>query len=66
MINLLTALLKEYTDVRQEQVDKDLFEKIWVYCFAWGVGGLFEMEDRLKLHKEILEKIGAPVPSIPA
>ena len=61
MINLATACYAEYSD-RLEQVDRELFEKIWVYAFAWGIGGLFEVEERCKLHKEILEKIGAPVP----
>jgi hypothetical protein len=65
MVNLLTACLQEYTDVRQEVVTKDTFEKIWVYCYAWAIAGLFEAEDRLKFHTEVLEKkLKAPLPPI--
>ena len=62
MLNLLSACTAEYSETRQEQVDRDLFERIWVYCFAWGIGGLFGPEDRAKFHKDVLEKMGAPVP----
>ena len=64
MLNLLSACTAEYSETRQEQVDRDLFEKLWVYCFAWGIGGLFAQEDRAKFHKDVLEKMGAPVPQI--
>ena len=64
MLSLLTAITAEYSDVRQEVVDRELFEKLWVYCFAWGIGGLFGPEDRGKFHRDILEKINAPVPQI--
>jgi len=30
------------------------------------MGGLFETDDRVKFHKEILEKSGAPIPQISA
>lgn len=36
---------------------------MFVYCFAWSMGGLFESEEREKLHK-LLETIGAPLPNI--
>ena len=64
MLNLLTACLDDY-QTTQEQIEFDVFEKLWVYAFAWGVGGLFETEERQKFHKEILEKVGAPLPQIP-
>jgi dynein heavy chain len=67
MINLLTACFQEYSDVRQEVVGRDTFEKIWVYCYAWSIAGLFEAEDRLKFHTEVLEKmLKAPLPPIAA
>ena len=65
MLNLLTAILEDYQNA-QEQVEFDLFEKLWTYAFAWGIGGLFEVEERIKFHKEILEKVGAPLPQISA
>jgi hypothetical protein len=39
---------------------------LWLYCFAWACGGLYEADDRMKFHKEVLEKIGAPLPPITA
>jgi len=67
MINLLTACYQEYSDDRQEVVGRDTFEKIWVYCYAWAIAGLFEAEDRLKFHTEVLEKmLKAPLPQIAA
>lgn len=65
MINLLTACLKEYTAAGQ-QVDFDLFEKLWCFSFAWSIGGLFEANERQRFHKEILEKVGASLPQISA
>ena len=66
MLNLLTACIMEYTDKRLEAVDFALFEMLWLYCFTWACGGLYEAEDRMKFHKEVLEKIGAPIPQISA
>lgn len=37
-----------------------------MFSFAWAFGGLFETEERIRFHKEILEKIGAPLPAISA
>ena len=65
MINLLTACLKEYTSQGQA-VDFELFEKLWCFCYAWAVGGLFEANERLKFHKEVLERVGASLPNISA
>jgi len=64
-LNLLTACLNEYQQTN-EQVEFELFEKLWCYSFAWGIGGLFEVEERQKFHKEILEKVGAVLPKISA
>ena len=33
---------------------------------SWAMGGLLETDDRVKFHKEILEKSGAPLPQISA
>jgi len=61
-LNLLWACLSGYFE-RQETVEKALFEKLWVYCLAWALGGLFETEDREKFHK-FLESKNAPLPAI--
>ena len=65
MINLLTALLKEYTATGQT-VEFELFEKLWTFAFAWSIGGLFESNERQKFHKEVLERVGAALPNITA
>jgi dynein heavy chain len=63
MLNLMTSVLQEYQDAN-DQVEIDLFEKVWTYAFAWGIGGLFETDERIKFHREILERVGAPLPAI--
>jgi hypothetical protein len=64
MLNLLTALLQPDID-HQKQVEKIAFEKLWIYCMMWSFGGIFEYEDREKLHK-YFESRNAPLPSISA
>jgi len=63
LLNLLHACLMHYTD-NQQTITKDVFEKFFVYAYSWAIGGLFETEDRQKFHKEILEKLNAPLPQI--
>ena len=65
MINLLTACLKEYTASGQ-QVDFELFEKLWCFSFAWAIAGLYEASERQKFHKEVLERVNAALPNISA
>jgi len=65
MINLLTSCIKEYLSMGQ-QVEFDLFEKLWCFCFAWSIGGLFEANERQKFHNEVLKKVGAALPDISA
>jgi len=64
LLNLLTAILQPYVE-SPGAIDEASFEKIWLYCVAWGCGGLFETEDREKFHK-FLESKNAPLPSISA
>ena len=65
LINLLSACLKEYTSTGQ-QVDFELFEKLFCFSFAWAIGGLLEANDRQKFHKEVLERVNASLPQISA
>jgi dynein heavy chain len=65
MLSLVQAVLIPFLN-KQETLDKASFEKYYLYCFAWAFGGLFETEDRQRFHKEILEKIGCPLPAISA
>ena len=60
----MTALLQHFLE-KQEQIDKPTYEKYFVYTFAWSVGGMFETEEREKLHK-YLEQRNAPLPPISA
>ena len=60
LINLMTALLKEFSD-KGQQVDKKLYEMFFVYSFAWSIGGLFENEEREKFHRDFLEKKNAAI-----
>jgi dynein heavy chain len=68
MINLLTACIREYTAPNSpyDPIDAELFEKLWCFCFAWAVGGLFEANERQKFHKEVLERVNAALPQISA
>lgn len=65
LLNLISALLKPMYEAG-ENLTKQIFEKIFVYAFAWSMGGLFEGEERQKFHKDFLEKINAPLPHITA
>jgi len=63
-LNLLTAILWQFYE-NQEQIDKAAFERFFVYCIVWSIGGLFESEEREKFHK-LLESKQMPLPSISA
>lgn len=65
LFNLLTALLKPLQE-SGETLNKQTYEKLFVYAFAWSMGGLFEGEERQKFHKDFLEKVNAPLPHITA
>jgi len=60
-LSLLQAVLQPHYN-NQETVDKKTFELYFIYCMAWAFGGLFEVDDRAKFHKEILEKSGLLCP----
>lgn len=63
LLNLFTGCLDRYDATNP--CDKQLFEKYFVYCYTWALGGLFETEDRAKFHKDVIEKIaGSLLPNI--
>jgi len=64
-LTLLQACLLPHI-TRLEPVDKKCFELYFTYCLAWSFAGLFEVDDRQRFHREILEKCGAPLPAISA
>ena len=40
-LNLITSLLNQYVE-RAETIDKQSFERFWIYCIAWSLCGLHE------------------------
>jgi dynein heavy chain len=64
-LTLLTAVLLPHQKAA-EAIDKKIFEMYFIYCMAWAFAGLFEIDDRQRFHREILEKSGAPLPTISA
>jgi dynein heavy chain len=64
-LSLLQAVLLPHANAG-EPIDKKMFELYFIYSLSWAFGGLFETDDRCRFHKEILEKAGAPLPSISA
>ena len=62
LINLFEAVVKQFLD-RGDKLNAIALEKVFVYTFAWAIGGLFETEERDRFHK-FLESLGAPLPSI--
>jgi dynein heavy chain len=62
MLNLMNAILLQYQK-KGITVDKAMFEKLWVFCLAWSIAGLFEADEREKFHKW-LEARNAPLPAI--
>jgi len=66
LLNLLDASIQVFTQERNETIDRKTYEMIFIYSLAWAMGGLFETDERVKFHKEILEKSGAPLPQISA
>jgi dynein heavy chain len=58
----MTAILNEHIAAGRA-VDKQGFERLFIYCMAWSFGGLFEQDDREKFHK-FLDSKGAPLPPI--
>lgn len=58
-LNLITAILKKVQNKGTKYTKTD-FDKIGVYCFAWAIGGLFETEEREKIHK-VLETINPSI-----
>ena len=67
LLNLLTAVLQKWVERQGSGGASEkpalAFERFFVYCLAWSIGGLFEGEDREKFHK-YLESRNAPLPLI--
>ena len=62
LINLFESVLKQFID-KGEKLNSIQLEKIFVYSFAWAIGGLFETEEREIFHI-FFESLGALFPQI--
>eukprot|EP01084_Bolivina_argentea_P175293 303595_1 len=54
LLSLLAALLRKSVE-QQLFYDDAAYEKMFMYCVAWSIGGLFEREDQLKFHNKLFE-----------
>lgn len=52
LLDLIKALLMNKESV-ESCYDDDTYEKIFLYCFCWSLGALYEMDDRRKLHAKM-------------
>ena len=60
LLTLLTAMLNEYSDGDLNAVE---FERLFLYCLAWSIGGLIDQSNRRAFH-EYLASLGAPLPQV--
>jgi dynein heavy chain len=66
LLNLIHASVQVFTIENPQTIDRKTYEMIFIYSLSWSMGGLMETDDRVKFHKELLEKAGAPLPQISA
>ena len=52
MLALLEALLK-YSVAEQIFYSELVYEKVFMYCMAWSIGGLYEREEQIKFHDKL-------------
>ena len=54
-VNLLALLesLLAYSVSEQLFYSELVYEKVFMYCMAWSIGGLYEREEQLKFHEKL-------------
>lgn len=52
LLTLLNGVLKKYTETN-EVLSEDKYEKMFIYCLTWSIGGLLEPEDRILFNLEL-------------
>eukprot|EP00485_Elphidium_margaritaceum_P015545 CAMPEP_0202728930 /NCGR_PEP_ID=MMETSP1385-20130828/185872_1 /ASSEMBLY_ACC=CAM_ASM_000861 /TAXON_ID=933848 /ORGANISM="Elphidium margaritaceum" /LENGTH=4770 /DNA_ID=CAMNT_0049395183 /DNA_START=131 /DNA_END=14440 /DNA_ORIENTATION=- len=52
LLSLMEALLK-YSVQHQIFYSELVYEKIFIYCAAWSLGGLFERADQIRFHEKL-------------
>ena len=60
---LIQAILFNSNDKDKKTYEKSYLEKVIVFALIWGVGGLFESDQRKAFH-QYLKSIKAPIPEI--
>ncbi|OWZ14140.1 Dynein heavy chain, partial [Phytophthora megakarya] len=63
-LNLLQSLLERSELSENAQADMELeLERLFAFALAWAIGGVLDLEDRIKLHYYLVEK--APATTFP-
>ncbi|KAL4128830.1 hypothetical protein PRIC2_007810 [Phytophthora ramorum] len=63
-LNLLQSLLERSELSENSPADMELeLERLFVFALAWAIGGVLDLEDRIKLHYYLVEK--APAATLP-
>jgi dynein heavy chain len=58
-LNLLQSLL-ERSELSEDSADMELeLDRLFAFALAWTVGGVLDLEDRVKLHYYLIEKAPA-------
>lgn len=59
-LNLLTGCLQHFVQI-QKTLSEQEYERLVVFSLAWAIGGIYEAQDRIRMHELFLSK-NAPVP----
>ncbi|ETN06717.1 hypothetical protein PPTG_12758 [Phytophthora nicotianae INRA-310] len=64
-LNLLQSLLERSELSENSQADLELeLERLFAFALSWAIGGVLDLEDRMKLHHYLIEK--APATTFPS
>ncbi|KAG2951559.1 Dynein gamma chain, flagellar outer arm [Phytophthora cactorum] len=64
-LNLLQSLLERSELSENSQADMELeLERLFAFALAWAIGGVLDLEDRIKLHHYLVER--APATTFPS
>jgi dynein heavy chain len=62
LLTMLDASLKPAVEA-SETYDKERYERVFIYCVVWSLGGMLPLEDRAKFNATLLKLCGSNVPS---
>lgn len=49
-LNLLNGILKPLVSVNKTLTEQD-YERVLIFALTWGLGGVFEVPDRIQFHE---------------